>query len=86
MSGSSLARLRRATVLGGAIGIAVPFLRGCYLRWGSTDGVEPVQLVSFIMSERMLRGIRWRAHRGKTLTDLSARVSLPPAHRGSVPA
>jgi hypothetical protein len=34
-----------------------------YTRWWSALLVEPVQLVSFVMSERMLRGIRLRVQR-----------------------
>jgi hypothetical protein len=34
-----------------------------YTRWWSSLLVEPVQLISFIMSQRMLRGIKHRAER-----------------------
>jgi len=39
-----------------------------YTRWWSSLLVEPVQLVSFIMSERMLRGIKQRAQRSVSWT------------------
>jgi hypothetical protein len=39
-----------------------------YTRWWSSLLVEPVQLVSFIMSQRMLRGIKQRAQRRGTWT------------------
>jgi hypothetical protein len=46
-----------------------------YTRWWSSLLVEPVQLVSFIMSQRMLRGIRQRAQRTVTWTaETSGRV------------
>jgi HAMP domain-containing protein len=35
--------------------------RYAYTRWWSALLVEPVELVSFVMSKRMLRGIRQRA-------------------------
>ena len=38
-----------------------------YLRWWSAFLVEPVQVVSFIMSHKMLRGIRERAERSATV-------------------
>jgi hypothetical protein len=34
-----------------------------YTRWWSSLLVEPVQLISFIMSQRMLRGVKQRAER-----------------------
>jgi hypothetical protein len=37
--------------------------RYAYTRWWSAVLVEPVQLVSFVMSRRMLRGIKQRAER-----------------------
>jgi hypothetical protein len=37
-----------------------------YTRWWSPLLVEPVQLISFIMSQRMLRGIKHRAQRTGT--------------------
>ena len=39
-----------------------------YTRWWSSLLVEPVQLVSFIMSQRMLRGIKQRAQQTVTCT------------------
>jgi hypothetical protein len=44
-----------------------------YSRWWSAAIVEPVQLVSFVMTQRMLRGIRGRAER--------ALVSVANRHR-----
>jgi hypothetical protein len=43
-----------------------------YTRWWSSLLVEPVQLVSFIMSRRMLRGIEQRALRTVPLTAQTA--------------
>jgi hypothetical protein len=43
-----------------------------YTRWWSSLLVEPVQLVSFIMSQRMLRGIKQRAQRTGTRTAETA--------------
>jgi hypothetical protein len=44
-----------------------------YLSWWSAFLIEPVQVVSFIMSQKMLRGIRERAERGQ-VTSMTQRV------------
>jgi hypothetical protein len=38
--------------------------RYLYMRWWSGLLVEPVEIVSFVMSQKMLRGIRQRAEQG----------------------
>lgn len=46
-----------------------------YTRWWSSLLVEPVQLVSFIMSQRMLRGIKQRAQQtGIRTAETAGRV------------
>jgi NAD(P)-dependent dehydrogenase (short-subunit alcohol dehydrogenase family) len=40
-----------------------------YTRWWSSLLVEPVQLISFIMSQRMLRGVKQRAERTVVCTS-----------------
>lgn len=44
-----------------------------YTRWWSALLVEPVQVISFIMSRRMLRGIRQRAQRAVSTASARAR-------------
>jgi hypothetical protein len=43
--------------------------RYAYTRWWSSMLVEPVQLISFVMSRRMLRGIKDRAQRTAAATS-----------------
>jgi hypothetical protein len=43
--------------------------RYAYTRWWSSVLVEPVQLISFVMSQRMLRGIKRRAERTVACTS-----------------
>jgi hypothetical protein len=49
-----------------------------YLRWWSAFLVEPVQVVSFVMSQKMLRGIRERAERPTGRRHLMRCVLLLP--------
>lgn len=44
-----------------------------YTRWWSALLVEPVQVISFIMTQRMLRGIRQRAQRAASTAGAEAR-------------
>jgi hypothetical protein len=45
--------------------------RYAYKRWWSSLLVEPVELISFVMSRRMLRGIAWRAERAVAALHLT---------------
>lgn len=48
-----------------------------YTRWWAPVLVEPVQVVSFVMSQKMLRGIRDRAERIATPPQESPTLNSP---------